>query len=117
MRSEAQIHAIREQLRTRQLTTGDVAESVIVALDWVTSTLVPDLALLDVAEFDEEGEYEPHAEEIMVALEDAVSPSNLPALEEFLARIGSVQLRDLAAAARKVDRLCKAETKKRDKPL
>lgn len=115
MRTEAAIYDMRELLH-RQAYSGHVSAPVLTALDWVVSTLVPDLDLLAAAESDpDDDEYEPRLEELAVALTDAVAPAGLPATLESLSRMAPAPLAELAAVARKIDRLCKAEIKKRGK--
>jgi hypothetical protein len=116
MRTEAAIYDMRELLH-RQAYAGHVSAPVLTTLDWVVSTLVPDLDLLAAADTDDDpDEYEPRLEELVVALTDAVAPSTLPATLESLSRMASGPLAELAAVARKLDRLCKAEAKKRSQP-
>jgi hypothetical protein len=117
MRTEAAIYDMRELLH-RQAYAGHVSAPVLTTLDWVVSTLVPDLDLLAAADTDDDNdEYEPRLEELVVALTDAVAPSTLPATLESLSRMAPAPLAELGAVARKLDRLCKAEAKKRTKAL
>lgn len=114
MRTEAAIYDMRELLH-RQAYSGHVSAPVLTALDWVVSTLVPDLDLLAAAESDPDDDESPlRPEDVLFVLTDTVAPSNLPAAAEYLSRQGEQNLQELAAA-RKIDRLCKAEIKKRGK--
>lgn len=114
MRTEAAIYDMRELLH-RQAYTGHVSAPVLTALDWVVSTLVPDLDLLAAAEPDPDPDDDESLLRPEDVLTDTVAPSNLPAAAEYLSRQGEQNLQELAAAARKVDRLCKAEIRKRGK--
>lgn len=97
--------------------TETAVDEIRVALGWVLDSSVPDSALLGLIELTGDvEEYEPRLEDLAVALIDAISPTTLPATQESLSRMAPTQLTELAAAARKLDRLCKAELKGRNTP-
>lgn len=118
MRTEPQIRAMHDHLFVRWATHTETAvDELRAALGWVLDPSASDSVLLDLIELTGEvEEYEPRLEDLAVALIDAISPTTLPATEESLSRMASAQLTELAAAARKLDRLCKAELKGRNTP-
>jgi hypothetical protein len=111
VRSESQILAMRDRVhRNLLINGGEMTEVVLTIFDWIVYPHTPDGDVIDLADgLDLDEEYEPRLEDLAVALIDAVAPSTLPATEESLSRMAPAQLTELAAAARKVDRLCKAE--------
>lgn len=111
MRTEPQIHAMRDRIHRHLLIDGgEMAEVVLTIFDWVINSHTPDRLVVDLADGLDPEEYEPRLEELAVALIDAVSPTTLPATQESLSRMAPAPLAELAATARKLDRLCKAET-------
>lgn len=113
MRVEAEIMAMHDRLmRDSMIFTGNHNHPAIVALGWVCDRLVPDAEILAAADLADDDEYEIRAEDVAERLVELVAEDELPSLKEYLSRPGT-QLEELAAAARKVDRLCKAEMKRR----
>jgi hypothetical protein len=115
MRSEAEIRAMQDQLYHQVLTGGQVAEAAMTTLDWVVSALISDLELLAVAEVDPNDESEMRIEDVLTALPYVATANTLPGVREWMERLSESQLTELAAAARRIDRECKAEVKKRSK--
>jgi hypothetical protein len=111
VRSEPQIHAMRDRVhRNLLINGGEMTEVVLTIFDWIVYPHTPDGDVIDLADgLDPDQEYEPRLEDLAVALIDAVSPSTLPATQESLNRMAPAPLAELAATARKLDRLCKAE--------
>ena len=109
MRPEAEIVAMRDQLLRRSLTDEhpDGVVAVLTVLEWACNPIIADTALdetidvFDPADIDER--------DVLDGLVDAVHPSNLAAVQGYLAQHREQGLKDIAAAARKIDRLCKAE--------
>lgn len=114
MRVEAEIMAMHDRLiRDSMIFTGNHNHPAIVALGWVCDRLVPDAEILAAADLaDDDDEYEIRAEDVAERLVEMIVEDELPALKEYLSRPGT-QLEELAATARKIDRLCKAEMKRR----
>lgn len=119
MRTEAEISGMRDRFhRDLFIAGGEAPHCPFTILNWVCDPLVSDLDL-DTA-FDEcEGQDQADLsiEDVLYALPDTVTPTNLPGVTDYLSRIPERQLTELAAAARRIDRLCKAEIKKRSTPL
>lgn len=113
MRSELEIMKMYDQLVRDSIIFGVRDYPAIVTLSWVCDRLVPDAEILAAADLaGDDDEYEIRAEDVAERLVELVVEDEVPALKEYLSRPG-VQLEELAAAARKVDRLCKAEMKRR----
>jgi hypothetical protein len=117
MRTEAEIRAMQDRLRCQILSGGPVAEPAMTTLDWVLNALVSDLELLAVAEVDPNDESEMQIEDVLTALPYVATANTLPGVREWMERLSESQLTELAAAARRIDRECKAEVKKRSKQL
>lgn len=116
MRTELEIVAMYDRLVRDSLIFGERDFPAIVTLSWVCDRLVPDAEILAAADLihddDEDGELRPA--DIGASLIDTAADEDWNAWGEYLSREGGLQLKELAAAARKIDRMCKAEVKKRE---
>jgi hypothetical protein len=117
MRDQQEVRNMRHQLFTRNLSGEWVTPSAIAALDWVCDHLVSDLELLTAVEQAEPQDDEITADDVLRSLTDVIAEGGGSNVALFLGRLRSDDVTALAAAARKLDRLCKMEAKKRDKPL
>lgn len=86
-------------------------EEIRATLGWVLYPLMPDSELHDLIQPTDD-EDEPRAETVLSDLDAITDPGNLDT-RDYLYRCGGDVLTTLAAAARRLDRLCKAEIKKR----
>lgn len=113
MRVEAEIMAMHDRLmRDSMIFTGNHNHPAIVALGWVCDRLVPDAEILAAADLADDDEYEIRAEDVAERLVE-LAEDDVSALKEYFSRTVNVRLVEIAAAAHKVDRLCKAEMKRR----
>jgi hypothetical protein len=113
MRSETEIRAMRDQLFRRWLASDETAvEEILTALGWVLDSRAPDRELLDRIELADDEHEGLHAEDVLLGLVDAAGPHN-PQTRDHLNQIADAGLTELAAAARRIDRACKTELKKR----
>lgn len=116
MRTEAEIGGMHDQLMRDNMIFGrDDDQPVVVALKWVLSRLVSDIEVLAVAELPESeiDENDPDVAEVLWALPLVVREGDLDEAKDYLARICDNTVADIAKAARRLDRLCKIETKNR----
>jgi hypothetical protein len=119
MRTEAEISGMRDRFhRDLFIAGGEASHCPFTILNWVCDPLVSDLDLataLDECEGQDPADL--GVEDVLYTLPDNVALTNLPGVTDYLSRITEHQLTELAAAARRIDRLCKAEIKKRSTPL
>lgn len=115
MRTKAEIVGMRDRIERDLLSVGGEAnEAALIIFRWVCDRLVPDADLFCVTNPPfEDAEYELRAEDVGASLLDTVADDEWRPWTEYLSRLGNTQLKELAQAARKVDRLCKTEIKKR----
>lgn len=116
MRSEAAIHAMRDQLFVRWATVADETgvDEIRTALGWVLNPSMPDSELLDlIVKTADDDELRP--EDVLHGLAEATEPGNINT-RDYLYRLDLDEVTALAAAARRLDRMCKAEIKKRGTP-
>lgn len=108
---------MRDTLQRQLLAGAGEVASVLAPLEWACDALVPDRHVLDQVEEVNEAESWVNAEvwELLAALADLTAPTNLPDLDARLRELDPTQLTDLATVGRKLDRMCKAETKRRAK--
>jgi replication-associated recombination protein RarA len=120
MRSEPQILAMHDELERAILRDGGECDrTAFTVLDWVCNALVPDSAVLDAVDEvsdRDDVEQDPDPADVFYALPQVVRSDDLDAAKDYLARIAEADLKELAAAARRLDRLCKAELKRRSVP-
>jgi len=111
MRAEAEICAMRDALLRRSFTDDnhDGVVAVLTVVEWVCNRLIADIALDEVIEtMGEPVRFDP--EDILDNLPEAVDGDEATA---FLRSLPTLTIQQIAAAARKADRLCKAELKQR----
>lgn len=116
MRTEAEIGDMHDRLmRDNMIFGGEDGQPAIVALKWVLSRLVSDMEVLAIVELPESetDENDPDVADVLWALPLVVREDDLDEAKDYLARICDDTIADLAKAARRLDRLCKTETKNR----
>lgn len=119
MRSEPQIRAMHDELERMILRDGGECDrTAFTAIDWVCNRHVPDSELIEAIDRRNEGDDEegPDVADVLFALPEVVRRDDLDDAKDYLARIGESRLTDLGAAARRLDRLCKAELNGRNTP-
>lgn len=117
MRPDTEIRAMRDLVHRRNLNGGSdpYNNPARVVLDWVCDGLVPDMAVhdLEVEPGDERELWEP--EVIMNAFAGAFDPgTDKTRAQRYLTTLNVEELTELGAAARRLDRLCKAENERRN---
>lgn len=112
MRPKPEIHTMRDQLFVRWATTPDETgvDEIRTTLAWVLDPSMPDSELFDLIE-DEDG---PDPAEVLDGLPELLRSDDLIDAKDYLMRVSEDSVTALAAAARRLDRLCKAELKKRN---
>lgn len=113
MRTETEIAALHQRLLHRHLAGHDEAVGAVVTiLNWTLNRLVPDHDVEDIIDaFSADGR-DPDlvTSDIIADLPDAVADADAPG---FIKRLPTDTITAIGAAARKLDRLCKAELKER----
>jgi hypothetical protein len=109
---------MRDKLHALTLTEsrhGTSAVSVYTVLDWACDTIVPDTAILDlIVDSDDDDTELRLPEEILDAFVDAFdATTDKTRAQQYLGGLTPEALTELGAAARRLDRLCKAEAKHR----
>jgi hypothetical protein len=118
MRSEPQIRAMHDELERMILRDGGECDrTAFTALDWVCNTLVPDSELTEAIDrINDDIEVDvPDAENALHLLPEVMRADDLDDAKDYLHRLSGTQIEGLAAAARRLDRLCKTELKGRVK--
>jgi hypothetical protein len=113
IRSATEIRAMRDALLYRSLAndraTASGVDPVVVVLSWVCDPAMPD-SRLDEVIGDMAGPAEISAEDVLCGLPEATEDTEIAAL---LRRLPTSEVQRIAAAARRIDRLCKADMKGR----
>ena len=114
-RCAAEIEAMRDGLYRQLLAGAEQVRPAWTTLAWTRDVLIPDSEMLDLIEADEE-DTGPNID-VRRTLEDLVdctAPGDEDDIKMIVKYNSTDYVRELAAAARKIDRLCKAELKARD---
>lgn len=116
MRTEAEIRDMHDRLTRDNMIFGrDGDQPAVVALKWVLTRLVSDMEVFVTVELSEAeiDENDPDVADVLWALPLVVREGDLDEAKDYLARICDNTVADIAKAARRLDRLCKIETKNR----
>ena len=116
MRPRPEIHTMRDQLFVRWATTPDETgvDEIRTTLAWVLDPSIPDSELFDLIEPADDDEDGPDPAEVLDGLPELLRADDLIDAKDYLMRASEGDVTALAAAARRLDRLCKAELKKRN---
>lgn len=111
-REPQEIVAMRDRMLRRVLTEdGDGVSAVHLVLQWASDPLVADMVLEEAVDAFPSDDDDPDPRDVMTALSECMDSGELPAVRSYLQVLPSVELDRLAAAARRLDRLCKAVRK------
>jgi hypothetical protein len=118
MRPEPEIRAMRDDAeRTVLRRMGEVDRTAFTILDWVCDphAITSDvIELLDGPDPDDIDDEDPDVRDVLHGLAEILRPDeDLAEVKDYLATISEDRVKTLAACARRLDRLCKAELKKR----
>lgn len=114
MRPETEIRAMRDAAESVILRRGGEADrTAFTILDWVCDPYALTTDVMDLLDGPNPDADLDDTIDILHGLPQVVTTDNRVEVNDYLYRAGEQRLTELAAAARRLDRLCRAELKKR----
>ena len=115
MRPVHEIRGMRDRLQCRLLAGGEEVAPTLASLEWACDPLVSDRQLLDQIPEPEDEDCGPDIDirRTLADLADISESDQIVEVKEHLRHTNTDYVTDLAKAARRIDRLCKAELKAR----
>jgi hypothetical protein len=115
MRPESEIRAMRDDAEAAILRSGGEADrAAFTILDWVCDPLAITADVVELLDGPDPDDPDlDDTDDVLHGLPQVVRSDDLDDARDYLYRISEQAVTELAAAARRLDRLCKAELKKR----